>query len=517
MQRQSGAVMMIMLIILIIGSAAFLVTSLTNAALSIARDSTTSDVLAQAREALLGYAASDPNRPGELPCPDFNNDGQILIADDYSGSNCKSLVGWLPWKTLGLPELRDANGNHLWYALADPFHANSSAILNSDTPTTYPTKMLTVINSATGATLASNVVAIVFSPSTALAGQIRSPIDNNASSSIPNYLEGDNAILGTTVFQTANDKLIPLPTPTINDRLLTIDRDSLFQIIERRITREVKGCLDNYASTASNTNNRYPWAVPVIDATAFPNRTGAYATYFGRVPEIPNTGTTSGSTPPTGTLLTYIQAVQTALNNYISNPNSTTLSTLQGKGDALKDYATSGTSAYNAGLTANNCIGMSCTSPLQSQLNTAMGGGTPDSTMPSSWPPSCTLFASTYWPDWRDLVFYQVAVGYQPGGGTFTPIQINGSGTYRATVSQAGRKLGTQTRSNAYTDPPNDYLANTTSEFSADPLFVINAHNNTTLTTTFISYKSSDPYNQNVNDLVLCLDGKGINLTSQCN
>jgi hypothetical protein len=208
-------------------------------------------------------------------------------------------------------------------------------------------------------------------------------------------------------------------------------------------------------------------------------------------------------------MLTYIQDVQNALNVYLNSPTSGNLSTLQDKGDHLKDYATSGTSAYQAGYTADHCSGLSCTSTLQSQIDTAMGAGNPDPTMPNSnhWPASCTLFStSSYWPAWRDLVFYQVAEGYRPGGGTFVPLQINGSGSYRAAVIVAGKSLGTQTRPK-FATPPNDYLANTTSEYSTDLSFVINAHDDAGSTTSFITYNISNPYYQNVNDLVVCVDG----------
>ncbi|HET7401531.1 MAG TPA: hypothetical protein VFJ62_07105, partial [Usitatibacter sp.] len=71
--------------------------------------------LALAREALIAYAADHPINssvgPGYLPCPDLDNDG-------WAESTCGSLsgdsgqeqrLGRLPWKTLGLPDLRDGH------------------------------------------------------------------------------------------------------------------------------------------------------------------------------------------------------------------------------------------------------------------------------------------------------------------------------------------------------------------------------------------------------------------------
>ncbi len=513
LRRQRGVVFIVMMIIMVLGTAALLVSSLNSPSLQIARDQVSTDALAQAKEALIAYAASDSNRPGELPCPDFDNDGASTPTNDYSGTNCKTLVGWLPWKTLGLPNLRDANGDHLWYAVANPFHANSTAVLNSDTPTAYPASMLTVKDGPTSTMLESNVVAIVFSPGFVISSQTRSPSDSNATTAVSNYLEGDNATPGTA-FQTANDRVVPAPAPLVNDRVLAIGRDTLFQAVEKRVAREVKKCLDDYAAAPGNTNQRYPWAALVSDNSALLSRPGTYDVRFGRLPEIANTSTTSGGSPPTDPLLVAgINAVQTALVAYLNAPSAATMNALRLAGDALKDY-TPTDPAHTAGTIADNCTLASCdTTLLQSRISEALGGGTPDATMPASWSTvaSCnTLFNTSYWADWRDLVFYQVAGGYQPGGGVFTALHVSGSGnpvidnnTYRAAVLVAGRILSPQSRPSTV-NPPDNYLetSGTTS----------NSHQSaqgTSPSTDFVTYRPSDIANYlTVNDLVLCLDGE---------
>src|SRR5665811_1174045 len=129
--RQRGAALLIMLVILVVGIAAVLVSSLSTTALNNARQNTTSNALAQAKDALIGRAAADNNMPGSLPCPDTNNDGS---AELLSGNNCPSYIGRLPWKTLGLPDLRDGSGERLWYALSPAFRDDTSAQpLNSNT------------------------------------------------------------------------------------------------------------------------------------------------------------------------------------------------------------------------------------------------------------------------------------------------------------------------------------------------------------------------------------------------
>jgi hypothetical protein len=76
------------------------------------RQRATERTLAQAREALLAYAADRPIDarvgPGYLPCPDLDDDG-------WAEATCGSLsghlgqeqrLGRLPWKTLGLPDVQ---------------------------------------------------------------------------------------------------------------------------------------------------------------------------------------------------------------------------------------------------------------------------------------------------------------------------------------------------------------------------------------------------------------------------
>jgi hypothetical protein len=72
--------------------------------------------LALAAEALRGLAfqhhcldTSIP-LPNLLPCPDAAG------VEGVAGASCAGLTqGWLPWRTLGLPPLRDSSGTCLWY------------------------------------------------------------------------------------------------------------------------------------------------------------------------------------------------------------------------------------------------------------------------------------------------------------------------------------------------------------------------------------------------------------------
>ena len=261
---------MIMISILVVGFAAILVSVLSYSAMNNARQERTSEALAQAKSALLGYAVSDSNRPGELPCPDFNNDGVIIPADDYTGSNCKSLIGRLPWKTLRLPELRDGSGEHLWYALSDPFHANGSVILNSNTKGTLP------VYTADGATLQTqsgyDAVAVIFAPGSPVGPQMRNTVAEKNSAA--NYLDAANSRNNAT---SGGPFIAGEKTDTFNDRLLFITTKDLIPLVEQRVAGVVKKALEDYyiASDAVVPSNRYyPWANTIASAVDYDANAG---------------------------------------------------------------------------------------------------------------------------------------------------------------------------------------------------------------------------------------------------
>lgn len=582
-RAQHGAAMMVMLVIMIMGVSFFLVNALSKVTLQNARNEKSSDLLVQAKEVIMGYIlAGDTLRPpGMMMFPDVldrpaalelrpdgtqgsNYDGETEGGCfNYSLSSAPTpytpltssaanmpdvrCIGRLPWKSLGMsisaPSENDPTGFMPWFAfsrnLIDPNTKINSELLNINT------RWLKVYN-MNGTLRSDRVAFVVIIPGPPLSGQSRPtspPLGDPAqyldSISIPegcigaaclsvfkNYDLTEKFITGEErrwMDDPANPgKQIEDPTYQFNDKVLFVTIDDLMPLIEKRIAREVKACLDDYANALINVNHKYPWPALVSDASAFdppidPGRAGAYDVLFGRLSEkAPNTSLTSGGgTPPTGTLLSLIQTVQDSLDNYIGGTG--TLHDLNEAGDDLKDFAANGTPAHDAGNTADNCTDLSCTSLLQSQLNTAMGLGPSDTTMPTSWSSvaSCKklIIDSSYWSYWRDLVFYQVASGYQPGGagscttGT-TCLSVNGtgntstgSGTYHAAVSIAGKILPGVPQARPST-ASGDYLEAAggnahTSIIGASPAV------------TFTTYKPSDTTNYpTVNDVVLCLDGK---------
>ena len=320
--KQRGAVLMVMLVILVIGGIVFLVSALNSSALQTRRDKVTVEALAQAKEALIGYAVGvnftgGPERPGDLPCPDLDNDG---IAEtpcgSAAGSNQAKRLGRLPWKTLGIPDLRDGSGERLWYAVSNNFKKSTrTAVLNSDTPGTITIRGLdgNVVND--GSTT-SGAVAVIIAPGDGLTRQdnvsqargctvgVDCDATGKCTSASPttvpkcnpvNYL--DIATVGGSTEDNANfidssatngfiqgrikansGQLI------VNDQLLVITQDVIMQPMQKRVAAEVKQCLTDYAAQGQN-NGRYPWAA-ILDASTAPTYGDVSDTLFGRLPDI---------------------------------------------------------------------------------------------------------------------------------------------------------------------------------------------------------------------------------------
>lgn len=120
--RGAGLILVALFLLAVMGSVAAI--GMSAHATHVHRNRLSERALAQAREALIAFAAERPITrevgPGYLPCPDTDDDG-------WAEATCGSLsghlgqaerLGRLPWKTLGLPDLRDGHGERLWYAVS---------------------------------------------------------------------------------------------------------------------------------------------------------------------------------------------------------------------------------------------------------------------------------------------------------------------------------------------------------------------------------------------------------------
>lgn len=244
--KQKGAVLIIFAVIVSLIILTFTFKGLNGKQLEASRKDRTAKALHEAKIALIGWAVlrgttGQPGMPGQLPCPEDTT----LIGTINEGSalaNCTSalpVIGRLPWRTLRLGDIRDGNGDKLWYALSSgfrvaPINATTNGQLNVDgTP-----------NAA---------VAIIFSAGAILTGQNR-PIPTSVSAPlITDYLDLTNNN-GDINFASTG------PAETFNDGLLLVTQTELFQLVGRRIVREVRGDATQGLIRFYTAQGAYPFA-----------------------------------------------------------------------------------------------------------------------------------------------------------------------------------------------------------------------------------------------------------------
>ena len=253
---QRGYAMLGIIAAIGVAATAVVVASLSATAVRNEQGRKDSNALALAKQALIASAASSNTQPGSLPCPDTNNDG--LSDLNMTSGACASSVGRLPWQTLGLPDLRDAAGERLWYAVSANFQDLAANHINA-----YTTGMLNV--SQPGQDSLSGIVAIVISPGQPVGNQTR---DATSVNSAENYLESyTSSTLTATIV--ARDS-------THNDQLSVVTPADIFSLVERRVAKEVQTALQKYYSAPSNPaplSMPYPAqaAVPVNGTYTFPS------------------------------------------------------------------------------------------------------------------------------------------------------------------------------------------------------------------------------------------------------
>lgn len=249
----------LIILVVMIGVAAMLLVygATTEGGRMVKADAKTRAALEYARQALIGRAIGDANRPGSLPCPDLDDDGS---AELFVGSACPSYIGRLPWRTLGVGDLRDAAGERLWYALSPGFRDHPGAPpINSDTRGT-----LTVFSGSDATAITREAVAVVFAPGSPLPGQARDDTPAQCAATgrhvprdrcVTHYLDiaanVSNASAGGPYIAAA-------PSFGFNDKLAVIGTPDFMPLVEQRVALEARNALLAYR--AASACGCYPWA-----------------------------------------------------------------------------------------------------------------------------------------------------------------------------------------------------------------------------------------------------------------
>ncbi|MBT7950082.1 MAG: hypothetical protein HN764_00525, partial [Gammaproteobacteria bacterium] len=309
--KQSGSALLAFLLILVTSASYILVKEL-NANIRRENSGTnTAKSLNEAKNAILGWAISNPVYPGSLPMPDRNGDSEYDGESDcYTagpiGNNL--LLGKLPWKDVGsgcidggnlaglqiYAGLSDnpstATVNELWTDSAGKvFWYAASHNLVYETPA-YPQISLALLETEAnwitvrdenGCIISDRVAFVVIAPGTAILNQDRSsgaPAASNYLDSITtsgSYTCPDSTVIadGTTFSNSDTDqdfvsyrgfRITTDASESYNDQLVFVTIDELMDALKKRVLSEAGNILSAY----HNNYGALPWLTPYFDPKA---------------------------------------------------------------------------------------------------------------------------------------------------------------------------------------------------------------------------------------------------------
>ncbi len=214
-RKQTGVSLLIVFVVLIFGASSYLLLSFDLNKRELEKNQKTMQALNESKLAIIGWSVKHKN-PGTLPCPeDVTLVGTFNEGNSRATCNEVNPIGRLPWKTLGIGDIRDSNGDKLWYAISSGFRSKP---INLNTSATLS------VNSQ-----ASRVVAITFSAGSPLTSQKR--INQT---DIAQYLDLSN-VNGVPTFLMGKAK------EDFNDRLLFVTKDDLFNAVSMRVLGDIRG------------------------------------------------------------------------------------------------------------------------------------------------------------------------------------------------------------------------------------------------------------------------------------
>jgi hypothetical protein len=403
-EQQRGAALLIMLLLLILGGTVLFSRNLLSQLPSASRAKANAQLLAEAKEALLGYAstwdATHPGQLGFLPCPDIDAGGTTLEGEAHElacGAQYRSVLGRFPWRTLGLDPGRTRGGECLWYAVSGSWKAGGTAkpgLLNEDSSGQFRVIAADGTTVIAGNSAAERPVAVIIAPGQPLPGQVRPTLvagvaQCGGSFVAARYLDNDagsgvnNAVLASTA-DAVDDFIAADPgTMTVNDQVLFITRAELEERLMRRadvqtklrnLTLAAAKCIADYGkrNPGAPGDRRLPWPAPV-DLTEY--RTSAQY-------------------------------------------NDTPVGELSGRAANVVNDSNGQTGNTSAGVfTACN-----------------------SATVPEWTPEMATL-----WQHWKDHLFYALSRDFRPNAPVVTTcttcLRVNGAGAWAAVVMFSGTRL----------------------------------------------------------------------------
>lgn len=238
LSSQRGFASAVMITLLTMGSLYTLTSRLHGLNLSpqTAHDKRTAAVLSRAKLALIAYAAENDKRPGGLPCPDLNDDGEAELSCDAVAQR----IGRLPWQTLKSGDLRDGAGERLWYSVSAGFRNDASNVINSDS------------EGEISSSLGDRLVATIIAPGSPLPTQQRT----GARNAVAQYVESYRLAARPSFESSA----------TSNDRIESLTREELMNVIEPVVAARLKSeIVPVIKAQYFDAWGAFPFAVPGSD------------------------------------------------------------------------------------------------------------------------------------------------------------------------------------------------------------------------------------------------------------
>jgi len=293
-QRQRGAALLVIMLGVILATATVLVVTVNVDAIQARRQATSLDALGEARDALLDYALVSPQltangSPG-LPCPDIDGTGPFPEGEAHTtacGASGETMIGRLPWRTLGVPALKDGSSECLWYVVSGSWkHAGAvtAEMINADT--NGQLQLASVDSGAllSGAAAEDRAVAAIIAAMPPLDRQNRPATAAGAQCSDPprasDYLEDDAASGSSNAALLGSPDMIDVlglaagANDLHNDKVVLISRGDIarriyarpgFETEMRDLGLAAAACIADYAAKNPGgvTDRRMPWPAPV--------------------------------------------------------------------------------------------------------------------------------------------------------------------------------------------------------------------------------------------------------------
>ncbi len=292
-RTQRGAALLLIMLAIMVAASAVLITRLSVSELRAAQIDRTQAALGAARRALIAYAAVQPDmvfgKGVVLPCPDFDDSLGLpegVAHESDCGASGTTVIGRLPWRTLGIDPPRDGSSECLWYVVSGAFKdagAASSTLSNPDTNGQLQLWGIEAGSVTEGQQPSERIAAMVVAPMAALPGQGR-PVTNGRqcgdSFTASAYLDSDpmsgisNAILSGSPDVVDLLAVAAGYSEVHNDRIAVITREDLAAATldrpdqepqMRALGRAVAACIADYArhNAGGPNDRRLPWPAPL--------------------------------------------------------------------------------------------------------------------------------------------------------------------------------------------------------------------------------------------------------------